>query len=146
MNTSDRVMKLLSVTGQLNNLIQRENEMLAAQKSDGLKDLIEEKQSLGAVYEQHVRVLREEETMKEVDPSLRRRLAEALDTFSGLLEENKSRIEANIEASRRMFEIIAEAAKESQLGAGVYGNSGTIGGNPKRGYAPPLSVGMSQEL
>ena len=47
MNTSDRVMKLISVTGQLNNLIQRENEMLATQKSDGLKDLIEEKQSLG---------------------------------------------------------------------------------------------------
>ena len=108
--------------------------------------MLEEKQMLSAVYERHYQALREAETLDDVEPSLRRQLTETLAEFGTLLEENKTRLEANLEASRAMFAVIAEAAKEHQASSHVYGKSGEIRDASSKGFKPALSVGLNQEL
>lgn len=152
MSNNDRtelVKRLISVTGKLSVLVQRENEALQSPGAvSELKDIVSEKQQLGHLYEEHLKGLGDEENLSEVDPDLRRRLKEAVVTFNGLLDENRARLEAKIEASRHLFEVIAECAKDHQgkKKAGVYGQSGSVDQPARQAYGQPLSVGLNQEF
>jgi 3-dehydroquinate dehydratase len=146
MKNQAHVEKLLAVTGRLNALIRRENELLGALRHAEIKPVLEEKQMLSAVYARHYQALREAESLSDVDPALRRQLAETLAEFGTLLEENKMRLAANLEASRAMFAVIAEAAREHQATSHVYGKSGEIRDAGSKGFKPALSVGLNQEL
>lgn len=147
MSTADTVQKLITVTGKLSQLVQQENEILAANGStSGLKEIVEEKQTLSAVYEQHIKSVNDADELDTIEPGLRLRLKEAVAAFNALLEENRVRLEAKIKASQHLFEVISQAAKSHQTQAGVYGQSGSIDGDTRQAYRPPVSVGLNQEL
>jgi hypothetical protein len=69
-----------------------------------------------------------------------------MEVFAKLLDENRVRVQATLEASHRMFEIIAAAVKDQQTTTGGYGQTGSVGGNAAKAYRPALSVGVNQEL
>lgn len=66
--------------------------------------------------------------------------------FDALLAENRARLAAKMEATKRVFEVIADVAKEHHTGANVYGKSGAMQSRSRQAYTPALSVGVNQEL
>jgi tRNA nucleotidyltransferase/poly(A) polymerase len=146
MEAIERIDKFLRVMAQLNTVIKRENELLAAHKTRSLATVVEEKKALSGAYEQHIKVLQEPGALDGIDPALRRRLADGLELFAKLLDENRARVQATLEASHRMFEIIAEVAKDQNVAATGYGHSGAPDRGAAKAYRPALSVGVNQEL
>lgn len=147
MTSEEKVQRLLSVTTRLFQVVKQENEMLSSnQRPKGLKELVSEKESLCTAYEQHIMALSEDQTLKEVDPALRRRVKEAMATFSSLLEENATKLEARIAAGNHLFRIISSAARQHLANRGVYGKSGAMASETRQAYRPAVSMGVSQEL
>lgn len=147
MSNQDKIKTLLNITGRLSRLVQQENEILAgSSRASGLKDLLEEKKVLGDIYEQQVKILEDETALAEIDSNLRARLKEAVFSFTSLLDENSVRLKAKIEATKRVFEVIANAAKEYQSSAAGYGKTGNMGGSIHKAYKPAVSVGLNQEF
>ena len=151
MSSEEKIKQVITVTGKLSKLVQRENEALEVLGPVAqLKELVAEKQQLSSLYEQRLRELNdsEEGELAEADPELRIRLREAVTAFYGVLDENQARLEAKIRASQHLFEVIAEAAKQhrDEKTAGVYGQSGAMDAPTRQAYRPPLSVGLNQEL
>jgi len=112
----------------------------------GLKDMLDEKKALSSIYEQQAKILEDEKSMSEIDQNLRLRLKEAIFAFNALLEENSVRLVAKMEATKRVFEVIANAAKEYQASSTGYGKTGNIGGSIHKAYQPAVSVGLNQEF
>ncbi len=147
MTSEEKMQRLLSVTTRLFQVVKQENEMLSSnQRPVGLKELVSEKESLCNAYEQHIMVLRDDESIEQVDPALRRRVKEAMATFGSLLEENAARLEAKITAGNHLFRIFSSAARQHLADRGVYGKSGAMANEARQAYRPVLSMGVSQEL
>ena len=147
MSSEDKIKKLLNVTGRLSRLVQQENEILAGDsRAAGLKDLLDEKKALSSIYEQQAKILEDEKALAEIDQNLRARLKDAIYSFNSLLEENGVRLAAKMEATKRVFEVIANAAKEYQNSATGYGKSGHMGNSIHKAYKPAVSVGLNQEF
>ena len=146
MTIEEKIKKLLSVTGRLSKLLKQENEILGQPGSTkGLPEMIAEKQSLSVVYEQHIKIVNEDENLQLVEPGLRRRLTDALTAFGILLDENTIKIRARMEVTDRIFLIISEAAKSHQNINGGYGQNGAIVTSARQAYRPAVSVGVNQE-
>ena len=151
MSSDEKIKQMITVTGKLSKLVQRENDALTVPGPvTQLKEMVAEKQQLSIVYEQRLQELNgdDEIELAEADPELRGRLREAIAAFQSVLDENRERLEAKIRASQHLFEVIAEAAKQhrDEKTAGVYGQSGTMDAPTRQAYRPPLSVGLNQEL
>ena len=146
MDAIERIDKFLRVMAQLQAVIRRENALLASHKMRGLAEIVEEKQKLSDVYEQHLKVLQQDGVLDDVDERVKERLRVRVKGFADLLDENRIRVQATLTASRRMFEIIAEAVKEYSTSNSGYGETGTIGRKGTKAYRPALSVGVNQEL
>ena len=145
MEPTERIEKFLKVISRLGAVIRRENQMLSEHKTRGLSEIVDEKKTLSGAYEHHITALQEPGALDGVDHSVRERLFESLDSFAALLDENRTRVQAMLEASHRMFEIIADAVKDQQASYAGYGQSGTMGGDAAKAYRPALSVGLNQE-
>ena len=147
MTIEEKIKKLLSVTGRLSKILKQENEILNHPgMAKGLKELVEEKNSLSVVYEQQIKIVNDDENLNMVDPGLRRRLTDAITAFGVLLDENTIKINARMEATNRFFLIISEAAKSHQNTAGGYGQNGAMTAANRQAYRPAVSVGVNQEL
>ncbi|GEM_PF-1083434 len=148
MKAEERVKRLLSVTTKLSDLVKQENELLAQDKrARDLADIVNEKQSLSTVYEQHIQSINEDASMSEVDSALRQRLKDAIAGFNQLLAENKIRLEAKIHASKHLFQVISDCARDRLNETGAYGENGTReNAAARQAYRPPVSVGLNQEL
>ena len=147
MTSEEKVRRLLSVTTRLFQVVKQENELLSSNKRpEGLKELVSEKESLCNAYEQHIMVLTDDGSIEQVDPALRCRLKEAMATFSSLLKENATKLEAKIAAGNHLFRIISSAARQHLADRGVYGKSGAMANETRQAYRPVLSMGVSQEL
>ena len=119
---------------------------MGSSRASGLKELLDEKKALSNIYEQQAKILEDEKSMSEIDQNLRLRLKEAIFSFTSLLEENSVRLAAKMEATKRVFEVIANAAKEYQNASTGYGKTGHIGGAIHKAYKPAVSVGLNQEF
>ncbi|MEK9679150.1 MAG: hypothetical protein VW169_12270 [Rhodospirillaceae bacterium] len=147
MTNDKKVSKLVGIIGRLSKLIQEENAILEQPgRSDGLREILQEKQNLSQVYEQQIKILDDENTLKQVDPETRRRLKEGLENFHALAEENQFRLMARMEATKRVFSVIQEAAKEYHGSRSTYGNSGSVDQPIRQAYSQPVSVGVSQDI
>lgn len=147
MTAEDQIKQLISVTSRLSSLVKQENEILSADgRPNGMKDIVAEKQALSGAYEAHVKILQDEDALRTVDASVRRRLHEVLEIFTTLMAENRTRLNAKMEATKRVFSVIADAAREQQPKVGAYGRSGARQARNRQAYAPVVSVGMNQEL
>lgn len=150
MNTEEQAKRLLSMIGRITNLLREENERLDHPgRAPGLKEIVTEKEALGRSYEQQVKVLDNEEEMKKVNPELRQRLKEGATHLARLMDENRRKLEAKMEATKLVFKIIAEAAKEYRTASASYGRTGAVGIEPteaRKAYRPVVSVGVNREL
>ena len=148
MSTENKAQDFLDLTGQLSRLVKRENELLKTPgRAGGLKDVLVQKQALSDAYEQQLHYFAEPKVTDELDPVERSRIKEAITALTAMMDENKNRLEAKIEAAKHVFEIIANVAKDiRQKQSGVYGRSGGMGDNARQPYAPAVSVGLNQEF
>ncbi|MBT3992188.1 MAG: hypothetical protein HON14_04400 [Rhodospirillaceae bacterium] len=135
MKIEEKITKLLSVTTRLSKILKQENELLAASaRANGIKPLQEQKIALSNAYEQQFKIIRDDEDLAKIDPSLAHRLQEAVISFGLLLEENVTRIKAKMDAIEHLFRIISESAKAHQGQTAGYGNSGAKVNNARQAY------------
>jgi len=147
MTIDEKIQILLKQISRLSKLVQMENELLEKPgHQDGLKEIIEEKQSLSRSYEQQAKIIDEDSELSNADAGLRHRLAEAMESFHALAEENRLRLLARMEATKRVFSVIQEAAQDFQGSVRTYGDTGTTQSSLRKAYQPAISVGINQEL
>jgi len=142
MDPTNRVNDLIVITGRLADLLERENDALRNRRSKELNDILDEKVTLGRVYESRIMGLTEAaDALDEVDPELRERLRGVGDKVNGLIEENAKLLKIAIEANRRVVNLIAEAVKASVPSAGTYSPTGAA--TPQGHRAAPRNVAIS---
>lgn len=142
MDPTNRVNDLIVITGRLADLLERENDALRNRRNQELTEILDEKVTLGRVYESRIMGLTEEEdALESVDPELRERLRGVGEKVNGLIEENAKLLKVAIEANRRVVNLIAEAVKASVPSAGTYSPTGATGTDDHR--AAPKNVAIS---
>ncbi|MEE2999596.1 MAG: hypothetical protein VX693_06700 [Pseudomonadota bacterium] len=143
----DKIIDLLDVTARLSKLLKQENAILATNaRANRIKPFQKEKIALSYAYEQQLQTIGNEEDLKDIDPSMAKRLRDAVTSFGLLLEENATRLKAKIDAGEHLFRIISESAIDHQDKTAGYGSSGATVDNKRQAYRPAVSVGLNQEL
>ena len=137
MEPTNRVNDLIVITTRLADLLERENQSLRDKKNQDLNDILDEKVTLGRVYESRIMGLTENpEILKEVDIDLRNQLRTIGERVNELIVDNSQSLKIAIEANRRVVNLIAEAVRDSAPSAGTYSSAGITGvidnhGNPR---------------
>ena len=147
MNIDARIRSVLKLMRELNGLIHYENQLLKQDASqESLRDSLEQKQSLLQRYEQQVAMFTDNAELDSADRGLWRRLIEETDSFNKLINENKVRLLAKIEGTKRIFAIIQDAANEYKSSISTYSEAGTTENLSHQPFRPAVSVGLNQEL
>jgi ribosomal protein L17 len=111
--------------------------------------LVKEKDLLSRSYEQEMKVLADAEQRAKLKPELITRLVEAATALGELMEENCRKLEVKMEATKTIFKIMAEAAKEFRAASGGYSRTGGYGTDTQKArgaYQPAVSLGVNREL
>ena len=128
MDPTNRVNDLIVLTNRLADLLARENEALGNRKYSEINEILDEKVTLGRVYESRIMGLTDDPVaLEQVDSELRDRLRSLGEKVNGLIEENAELLKIGIEANRRVVDMIAEAVKASVPSAGTYSANGAAG-------------------
>ncbi|MSO93922.1 MAG: hypothetical protein EXQ86_11065 [Rhodospirillales bacterium] len=144
MDPINRIKDLIVITGRLSELLRRENKALRDRRSDALKTLLEEKSTLGRVYETRLQGLIDDEVnFSEIDPGLREQLREAADQVREMMDENAKLLKVAIAANKRVVDMIAMAVKRSMPTAGTYSKKGAVGSD---GYGAAAKRNMAFSL
>jgi ribosomal protein L17 len=150
MNPEEHAKRLLSVIGRLTGVLKEENKQLDVPgRPHGLTELVKEKDLLSRSYEQEMKVLSNAEQRAKLKPELMTRLIEAATALGELMEENRRKLEVKMEATKTIFKIMAEAAKEFRAASGGYGRTGAYGAETQKArgaYQPAVSLGVNREL
>jgi len=147
MDPTNRVNDLIVITGRLAELLERENDALRNRRHSELNEILEEKVTLGRVYESRIMGLtQEEDALESVDPELRERLRGAGEKVNELIDENAKMLKVAIAANRRVVDLIADAVKESSPNAGTYSPQGVTGGTTQSESAPVAPFSLDQSL
>ncbi len=141
MDPTNRVNDLIVITNRLADLLARENEALVNRKYSEINEILDEKITLGRVYESRIMGLTDDPAaLKEVDADLRDQLRGLGEKVNGLIEENAQLLKIGIEANRRVVNMIAEAVKASVPSAGTYSANGAAGVEQ---HAPSKNVAIT---
>lgn len=128
MDPTNRVNDLIVITNRLGDLLARENDALVNRRYSEINEILDEKVTLGRVYESRIMGLTDDPAaLKEVDTDLRGQLRGLAEKVNGLIEENATLLKIGIEANRRVVNMIAEAVKASVPSAGTYSATGAAG-------------------
>ena len=128
MDPTNRVNDLIVITNRLADLLERENDALGNRKYSGINEILDEKITLGRVYESRIMGLTDDPAaLQQVDVELRDRLRSLGEKVNGLIEKNATLLKTGIEANRRVVNMIAEAVKASVPSAGTYSANGATG-------------------
>ena len=147
MNIDIKVRGLLKVIRELNGVIRHENQLLQQRASqEDLRQSLEQKQSLLQSYEKQVSMFKDNAELVNADRGLWHHLINETDSFNKLIDENKVRLQAKIEGTKRIFAIIQDAAKEYKSSISTYSESGTTENLSQQPFQPAVSVGLNQEL
>ena len=120
MNAEENAKRLLSLIGRLSGVLKDENQRLSVPgRAPGLKEIVQEKEALSRAYEQQIKLLSAPDVREQVKPELLTRIVEAANGLGALMEENYRRLEAKMEATKTVFKIMAEAAKEFADSLGI---------------------------
>ena len=142
MDPTKRVNDLIVITGRLADLLERENVALREKQNKELNEILDEKVTLGRVYESRIMGLTEDpEALDNVDKELLERLRGIGEKVNGLIEDNAKMLKIAIEANRRVVNLIAESVKASVPSAGTYSPTGATGTQDHR--AAPKNVAIS---
>ena len=147
MKATNRVNDLITITGRLASLLERENDALRNRRNKELNEILDEKVTLGRVYESRIMGLTEDETaLADIDPELRERLRAVGEKVNGLIEENAALLKIAIEANRRVVNLIAEAVKSSVPDTGTYSDKGATGTFDHRAAPKNVAISIDQTL
>jgi len=143
MEPTNRVNDLIVITNRLAELLERENDALRNKQNKELTEILDEKVTLGRVYESRIMGLAEAsaEAIDGVDLELRDRLRGLGQKVNDLIVDNAKLLKVAIESNRRVVNLIAEAVKESIPSAGTYSATGATGGLDH--HAAPRNVAIS---
>ncbi len=141
MDPTNRVNDLIVLTNRLADLLAREKDALSNRKYSGINEILDEKVTLGRVYESRIMGLTNDPAaLEQVDGELRDRLRSLGEKVNGLIEENAALLKIGIEANRRVVNMIAEAVKASVPSAGTYSANGAAGVEQ---HAPSKNVALT---
>ena len=147
MDPMNRIKDLIVITGRLADLLRRENKALRDRRSNELKSLLDEKSTLGRVYETRLQGLIDDEMdFSEVDPELSERLREAADEVRSMMDENAKLLKVAIAANKRVVDMIAVAVKRSIPSAGTYSKKGAVGNEGCRAANRNVAFSLDRTL
>ena len=147
MDPTKRVNDLIVITGRLADLLERENVALREKQNKELNEILDEKVTLGRVYESRIMGLTEDpEALDNVDKELLERLRGIGEKVNGLMEDNAKMLKIAIEANRRVVNLIAEAVKASVPSAGTYSPTGGTGTHDPRGAPKNVALSVDHTL
>ena len=147
MNINTKIRDLLKLIRELNRVIHHENELLKQQSSqEDIRHSLQQKQSLLQSYERQVEIFKDNAELVHADNGLRHQLINETNSFNKIIDENKVRLRAKIEGTKRIFAIIQDAAKEYKSSVSTYSEAGTTENLSHQPFRPAVSVGLNQEL
>ncbi len=121
MDPEKRMADLISVTGRLVDILERENEILKDRRHNDLADLLDEKETIGRVYQARIMGLQEDPgQLRDVDEDERIKLKDLAHKVDQLVAENARMLEAAMYASKRIVEMVADAVRDSTNTSGTY--------------------------
>lgn len=133
---------LLRAITVLTALLDHENDALARADRGALRRLAADKPCACRAYEEAAAAL--SDTAALLEPALRTRLHRGLTRLAEVSAVNRRRLAAALAAHHRLMELVAEALRARQPGAGVYAAGGAT---PRaRSSLPPLALGFDREL
>lgn len=148
MDTNGRVKDLIAITSRLADVVERENDALSSHDRKGYDEILEEKATLGRIYETRIQAIRQDSEGDRADiaPELRENLKTVGARLRALIDDNARLLKVAIEANRRVVDLIAEAVKASTPGPGVYGAKGTVGNQRNRAQPGGMPLSLDRSL
>ena len=147
MDANNRLKDLITITGRLVELLERENNALATHQNQVIHELLDEKAALSRVYETRFKSLAEQpEILAETDHQLRKKLVELAGQVEGLMDENANLLHTAIEANRRTVDLIAEAVRNQQPSAGTYGADAVTSEDGANASGQRVALSLDQTL
>ena len=147
MDATNRVNDLIVITTRLAALLERENQSLRDKKNQYLNEILDEKVTLGRVYESRIMGLTDNpDVLNEVDIDLRENLRTIGEKVNGLIEENSQLLKIAIEANRRVVNLIAEAVRDSAPSTGTYSSAGIGGAMDNNGAPRNVAISIDHTL
>lgn len=133
MNPTVRAHNLIGLMEDLVELLQRENALLERPRSRELGPVIEEKQALFKLYEEQVHAIANDNAFAaELEPELRQRLKDVGERFEDLARINERKLKLVSDASQKIVDVIADAARRAAGHIDGYGQSGASHARPAR--------------
>ncbi|MGE5514902.1 MAG: flagellar protein FlgN [Bacteroidota bacterium] len=125
-------------------LIEYENEALAAHDTAAIRELAENKAALSRIYEQAVAPMADDPHLVDtLEPEQKEELLALGHRLKDLVEENARRIKAEMEAYQMLMDAVVQAVKTTKTGAVTYGRAGVAEGH---GASETNSLSFNQTL
>ncbi|MBP5856974.1 hypothetical protein KAJ83_08135 [Marivibrio halodurans] len=142
MNPNVRAHNLIALMEDLVDLLQRENALLERPRSTELGPVIEEKQALFKLYEEQVHAIAQDATFaSDLEPDLRERMKDVGSRFEDLARVNERKLKLVSDASQKIVDVIADAARRASGHVEGYGKTGDSRGRPVR--SAPVALNRS---
>lgn len=111
-------------------LLEYENEALAAHDTTAVRELAENKAALARIYEQAVAPMADEpELVDTLEPEQKEELMGLGNRLKELVEENARRLKAEMEAYQMLMDAVVNAVKTTKTGTVTYGRAGVVEGH-----------------
>ena len=147
MDMYNRLNDLITITGRLIELLERENNALATYQNQVIHELLDEKAALSRVYETRFKSLADSAgDLAECDEKLREKLLKLAFQVEELMDENSKLLHTAIEANRRTVDLIAEAVRNQQPSAGTYGADAATSENGSNAASQRVALSLDQTL
>ena len=141
MDSTKRINDLIVVTERLIAILDKEKEILEERRYSELAAILDQKATIGRVYESRVMGFAENVgELHDVDDELRDHLSELANTVDERMAENTQMLKVAIIASRRVVELIADAVQSTAPTAGTYSSRGNRAGMPPKPADMSLSL------
>ncbi len=147
MDAEKRMTDLINVTSRLIDVLEREQELLKERRHSELSALIDEKETIGRVYQARVMGLQKDpEQLADAPEDMRDELRELALRVDRLVYENARMIDSAMKASKRIVELVADALKENANKAGTYSNKGASHAPRAAAGARSSTISLDQTL
>ncbi|MEQ8194526.1 MAG: hypothetical protein RIB59_08545 [Rhodospirillales bacterium] len=147
MDITRQINDLIDITSRLTDLLAHENDALRNHDTHRATALLNEKNSLSEVYEDHVKaVMTYSSKLRDIEPSLRERLGNIGARAKELIEENAILLRAAIVANQRVMGLVADALSKTRKNVTTYSADGTFGAKRMRKPAPSPSLSVDHSL
>ena len=147
MSNGNPISDLLRITSGLNDLLDREAEMLLAMKPSQIQSLHSDKLALSAAYEKQIEVLKTDPTiLQSISTVLRADLKARIEKFQAALSANEHRLRAAREATESTLRAIADEVQAKTEKHAGYSANGATGSPNKSGWTSAPAFAYDQRL